>query len=76
MLPLWPIIRWINLWWPANFAEDVTSASCTVGSAADLGAVVFVGSLVLDVGILLGILFLHILLVSLVEAYWMSEVSV
>lgn len=67
--------RWINLWWPAQFADQVTSDSCTLGAGASgLGFPVFVGNVVLVVGILLSIFLLHVMLVSAVEAYWMAKV--
>lgn len=69
------IRRWINLWWPAEIGEDIASEECIVDAgASELGALVFVGNLALVVGILLGVFFLHVVIVSGVEAYWLTKV--
>lgn len=68
--------RWVNLWWPADFAEDIASKECAfVGGASDLGALVFVGNLVLVVGILLLIFLIHVAVISGVEAFWLLKVG-
>lgn len=68
--------RWINLWWPAKIGEDIGSEECVFDAgASEIGALVFVGNLVLVVGILLGVLVLHIVIVSGVEALWLTKVS-
>ena len=67
--------RWVNLWWPAEIGEDIASEECVFDAgASELGALVFVGNLILVVGILLGVFLLHIVLVSGVEAYWLTKV--
>lgn len=69
--------RWVNLWWPAEFAEDIASKECAfAGGAGDIGALVFVGNLVLVVGILLLIFLLHVAVISGVEAFWLLKVGV
>lgn len=67
--------RWINLWWPAEVAKDIASDECAFEiGAGDIGALVFVGNLILVVGILLGVFLLHVAVVSGVEAYWLAKV--
>ncbi len=66
--------RWVNLWWPAEIGEDIASEECAFDAGGDLGALVFVGNLLLVVGILLGIFLLHVLIVSGVEAFWLTKV--
>lgn len=53
--------------------EEIES-SCTLESENDMGSVVFVGNLVLVLAILLGIFLVHVMVVSAVEAYWLSKV--
>lgn len=66
--------RWINLWVPLDppGLEDTCNFSMTDG---DLGPLIFVGNIILVIGILAGILLLHIAVVSGVEAYWLWKVS-
>lgn len=81
--------RWVNLWLPENFVETFTPVSatrrlqetesasrCDLAStgSGDIGAIVFVGNLVLFAGVLLAIFLLHVLLASGVEAYWLTKV--
>lgn len=69
------IKRWINLWWPAEVAEGIASEGCVFESgASNIGALVFVGNLILVVGVLLGVFLLHVAVVSGVEAYWLTKV--
>lgn len=42
---------------------------------SDIGALVFVGNLTLVVVILLGVLLLHVAVISGVETYWLAKVS-
>lgn len=81
-------VRWINLWPPDSFAEDfeITGGSrrlqeedddastCFAETSSDLGALVYVGNLVLFAGILGALITLHISLASGVEAYWLTKV--
>lgn len=65
----------MNLWWPAQVAEDLVSDGCTFGAGADdIGPLVFIGNLALVVGTLLGILLLHVVVISGVEAHWLCKV--
>ena len=43
--------------------------------SGDIGAIVFVGNLVLFAGALLAIFLLHVFLASGVEAYWLTKVK-
>lgn len=68
--------RWVNLWWPAQVAEDITSEECVFETgASEIGALVFVGNLVLVVGVLLGVFLLHVAAISGVEALWLTKVK-
>ena len=68
--------RWINLWWPAEVGNHIAPEECAYDAeASELGPSVFVGNLVLVVGILLGVFLLHILVVSGVEALWLTKVK-
>lgn len=70
--------RWINLWWPAPapVAEDLASEECAFDAGAgEIGALVFVGNLILVVGTLLGVFLLHVAVISGVEALWLTKVS-
>ena len=65
----------MNLWWPAEVGRDIAPDECAYDAeASELSALVFVGNLVLVVGILLGVFLLHILVVSGVEALWLTKV--
>ena len=56
-------------------AKDIASDECAFEiGAGDIGALVFVGNLILVVGILLGVFLLHVAVVSGVEAYWLTKV--
>lgn len=56
-------------------AKDIASGDCVFGAGAgDIGSLVFVGNLILVVGILLGVFLLHVAVVSGVEAYWLTKV--
>lgn len=82
--------RWVNLWLPADVVESYTrlrpsrrlqaeddSSRCELAAAGsnDIGAVVFIGNLLLFASILLTIFLLHLLLASGVEAYWLTKVT-
>lgn len=79
----------MNLWPPENVVEALTPVSTTrrlqeaesasqcdlaATGPGDIGAIVFVGNLVLFAGALLAIFLLHVLLASGVEAYWLTKV--
>ncbi|CAM9702642.1 unnamed protein product, partial [Laminaria digitata] len=81
-------LRWANLWPPPGVAESLApfrstrrlqeednSSRCELAAAgsSDIGAIVFIGNLVLFAGILLTIFLLHVLLASGVEAYWLTK---
>eukprot|EP00903_Cladosiphon_okamuranus_P021834 g20077.t1 len=69
-------LRWLNLWWPVPgpIAEDITSEACVFETgASDIGALVFVGNLILVVGTLLGVFLMHVAVVSGVEALWLTK---
>ncbi|CAM9904578.1 unnamed protein product, partial [Ascophyllum nodosum] len=75
-------LRWFNLWWPASFpgddtaGEDTSRRKLTSSSTCDweeTGSFVSVGNLTLLVGILFCIFFLHLLVISGLEAYWLLE---
>eukprot|EP00903_Cladosiphon_okamuranus_P006435 g6296.t1 len=67
-------LRWINLWWSTKIGEDIGSEECVFeAGASEIGASVFVGNLVLVLGILVGVFVLHILIVSGVEAHWLTK---
>lgn len=66
----------MNLWWSAEFADEISSSKCFFAAdAGDIGAMVFVGNLALVVGILVGIFLVHVAVISGVEAYWLTKVS-
>eukprot|EP00752_Nemacystus_decipiens_P002264 g2145.t1 len=68
-------LRWINLWWPTDVAEDLLSPACDLeAGSGDLGTSVFVGNLLLVLGVLLGVLLLHVAVVSGVEAFWLLKI--
>ena len=65
--------RWLNLWPPPdddkpNFCHDEVEVS-------DLDPRVVVGNIVLILTILAGLLVVHIVIVSAVEAFWLTKVS-
>ncbi|CAM9192533.1 unnamed protein product, partial [Hapterophycus canaliculatus] len=65
---------WINLWWPAKVAEDIVSEGYIFETgASDIGALVFVGNLALVAGTLIGIFLLHVVMVSGMEALWLTK---
>ncbi|CAN0416896.1 unnamed protein product, partial [Laminaria digitata] len=83
-------LRWVNMWLPADIVEALTpiratrrlqeehhSSRCELAAAEsnDIGAIGFIGNLVLFAGILLTIFLLHVLLASGVEAYWLTKVK-
>ena len=83
-------VRWANLWpspnvvrkftplkTPRRLQEEDSSDRCqlTAAGSSDIGAVVFIGNLVLFISILLIIFILHVLLASGVEAYWLTKVK-
>lgn len=72
--------RWINLWWEAPFAEDVLDEfgqeECSFGGGlGEYWSKVFVGNLTLNLVILVSLFVLHMVLISAVEAYWVSKVG-
>lgn len=82
--------RWANLWLPSSVVEELTpfkttrrlqetdgSSRCELAEAgsSEIGAVVFIGNLLLFAGILLAIFLLHVFLASGVEAYWLEKVA-
>lgn len=67
--------RWINLWIPLDPPGDLEDTCNFSVSEGNLSALIFVGNLALVVGILLGVLLLHVAVVSGVEAYWLWKVS-
>lgn len=82
--------RWVNMWLPADIVEALTplkatrrlqeehhSSRCELAAAEsnEIGAIGFIGNLVLFTGILLTIFLLHVLLASGVEAYWLTKVK-
>lgn len=67
------IHRWTNLWWSANFAEDIYSECVFEGAKEEINGLVFVGNLVLVVSLLVAIFLVHIAVISGVEAYWLSQ---
>lgn len=55
--------------------HDIASEECAFDAEeSELGVSVFVGNLALVVGILLAVFLLHILIVSGVEAFWLTQV--
>lgn len=66
--------RWLNLWIPLNPAIDLDTCNLE-DSEGGLGLLVFMGNLALVIAILLGVFFLHVTVVSGVEAYWLWRVS-
>lgn len=65
--------RWANLWWPSDFAEDL---ACSSGEEdGKLSPAVFVENLLLFIGALLLIFLVHITVISIVEATWLSKVK-
>lgn len=66
-----PRSRWTNLWVPATSVKSF--AGCTF-EGNEAGSLLFVGNLALVAGILLFIFFLHIAVVSGVEAKWLAKV--
>lgn len=56
--------------------EQDTTSECAFSETegSDIGMLVFIGNLVLVVGILLGVFFLHIAVVSAIEACWLVKV--
>lgn len=67
-----PPERWVNLWWQPDFATNILS-SCEPVTGANIGGPVFVGNIVLVVGILLSLFLLHVVVISGVEAYWLTK---
>lgn len=68
--------RWTNLWWSAEIGKDFASGECVLElGASDIGALVFVGNLLLIGSILLGIFLLHVVVVSGIEALWLAKVK-
>lgn len=83
--------RWVNLWPPEDVVESYTPVTRTIrledsddwsvcslipAGSSDIGTIVFIGNLVLFAVILLALFFLHILLASGLEAYWLTKVTV
>ncbi|CAM9789606.1 unnamed protein product [Ectocarpus fasciculatus] len=67
-------LRWINLWWPAEIGQNIASDECAFeAGASGIGALIFVGNLALVIGILLAIFFIHVAVVSGVEALWLTK---
>ncbi|CAN0169641.1 unnamed protein product [Scytosiphon promiscuus] len=80
-------LRWVNLWPPDSFAEDFEisggarrlqeesgdSSACFAETSSELGALVYVGNLVLFASILGALVILHISVASGVEAYWLTK---
>ena len=62
---------------PQETGSETNSPRCDFGSTEpnDVGGIVFVGNLVLFIVILLAKFFLHVLLASGVEAYWLTKVK-
>lgn len=67
------IHRWANLWWSAQFAEDIYSECAFDGAKDEINGLVFVGNLVLVISLLVAIFLVHIAVISGVEAYWLSQ---
>lgn len=67
-------LRWVNLWWRFEAVGDLDS-SCHLDTEAEMGGAVFAGNLLLVMAILLGIFLLHVVVVSAIEAYWLSKVN-
>lgn len=68
-LQLW-FQRWVNLWWRADFAENITSGACAVDDVA-----LFMGNSVLVSCCFLGIFLVHVAVISAIEAFWVVKVS-
>ncbi|CAM9575765.1 unnamed protein product [Ectocarpus sp. 8 AP-2014] len=79
-------LRWVNLWPPDSVGRTFSSGgerlfqqdgsrACGIEptSASDIGALVFLGNIGLFTSLLLGIVVVHIVLASAVEAYWLSK---
>ncbi|CAM9800080.1 unnamed protein product [Ectocarpus fasciculatus] len=79
-------LRWVNLWPPGRVGRAFSSSgerllqqdglrACGIepASVSDIGALVFLGNIGLFTSLLLGIVVLHIVLASAVEAYWLSK---
>lgn len=64
----------MNLWWPADIAEWITGCSFE-GDPREIDALMFVGNVILVVGILVCIFAVHLVVVSGVEAYWLAKVK-
>lgn len=66
--------RWVNLWWKPDFADDIQSAECAIGQAAD-DIALFLGNLMLIASLLLGIFLVHVAIISAFEARWLAKVG-
>ena len=69
--------RWVNLWLPVFSEPLAESCDFADGDASDdssIGGSVFVGNTVLVLGLLLVVLFVHVTIISAVEAYWLAQV--
>lgn len=69
--------RWVNLWLPVfsgPLAESCDFSDSDASDDSSVGGSVFVGNTVLVLGLLLVVLFVHVVIISAVEAYWLAQV--
>eukprot|EP00611_Tribonema_gayanum_P029942 TRINITY_DN817_c0_g1_i1.p1 TRINITY_DN817_c0_g1~~TRINITY_DN817_c0_g1_i1.p1 ORF type:complete len:819 (-),score=234.51 TRINITY_DN817_c0_g1_i1:628-3042(-) len=64
-------LNWMNLWWDASAL--VPSGSCIANDNTGVGGTTFIGNTILVVGLTTLIVLIHLLGVSLVEAYWLAK---
>ncbi|CAM9165411.1 unnamed protein product, partial [Laminaria digitata] len=69
-------LRWVNLWLPVfsgPLAESCDFSDSDASDDSSVGGSVFVGNTVLVLGLLLVVLFVHVVIISAVEAYWLAQ---
>ncbi|CAM9965822.1 unnamed protein product [Ascophyllum nodosum] len=67
-------LRWVNLWWQPEFARNVTEDRCSAGiESSYMGPMVYLGNLLLVGSILTGVLVVHVVVISAVEALWLTR---
>lgn len=68
--------RWLHFWIPAEEVEDLVPDECMYPTkASELSALVVIGNFALGIGTILSILMIHVIVVSGVEAYWLTKVT-